>query len=141
MDVVMIFGSPEENSFSHMIEILKKLKSVNKNIKILVSGAVGLNDGAAKHFGVVREVVHQGADGKALAPAEYLKKIMEAANITVDFIEPHSINTGENIIFSRALLEAHGIHPKKALVLQNPYGQKRVGPTFFQQWRLLSCWD
>lgn len=49
-------------------------------------------------------------------------------------IEPHSTNTGENIRFTRALLERHGLSPASFLVVQKPFMERRTYATFRKQW-------
>jgi uncharacterized SAM-binding protein YcdF (DUF218 family) len=49
-------------------------------------------------------------------------------------IENKSTNTGENIQFTRQLLEKKGIHPKKLIVAQKPYMERRTYATLMKQW-------
>lgn len=49
-------------------------------------------------------------------------------------IENRSTNTGENIDFSRALLQARGLAPRHMLVVQKPYMERRAYATFRQRW-------
>jgi uncharacterized SAM-binding protein YcdF (DUF218 family) len=49
-------------------------------------------------------------------------------------IEPLSTNTGENIQFSRRLLEARGLDPKTFIVVQKPYMERRAYATFMRNW-------
>jgi uncharacterized SAM-binding protein YcdF (DUF218 family) len=48
----------------------------------------------------------------------------------VMLIENQSTNTGENILFSRALLAARGLDPQHFIVVQKPYMEKRSYATF-----------
>jgi uncharacterized SAM-binding protein YcdF (DUF218 family) len=50
------------------------------------------------------------------------------------FIENRSTNTGENIQFSRQLLEEKGLHPQSFLLVQKPYMERRSYATFKKQW-------
>jgi uncharacterized SAM-binding protein YcdF (DUF218 family) len=50
------------------------------------------------------------------------------------FIENKSTNTGENIQFSRRLLEEKGLHPQHFLLVQKPYMERRTYATFKKQW-------
>jgi uncharacterized SAM-binding protein YcdF (DUF218 family) len=50
------------------------------------------------------------------------------------FIENRSTNTGENILFTRALLEEKGLHPRSFLLVQKPYMERRSYATFMKQW-------
>ena len=49
-------------------------------------------------------------------------------------IENKSVNTGENIIFSRKLLAERGIDPQRVLLVQKPYMERRAYATFKQYW-------
>lgn len=49
-------------------------------------------------------------------------------------VEPHSVNTGENVRFSyRLLAEKHRI-PQKLILVQKPYMERRTYATFVKQW-------
>jgi uncharacterized SAM-binding protein YcdF (DUF218 family) len=50
------------------------------------------------------------------------------------FIENKSTNTGENIMFTRQLLEEKGLHPQSFLLVQKPYMERRSYATFKKQW-------
>jgi uncharacterized SAM-binding protein YcdF (DUF218 family) len=49
-------------------------------------------------------------------------------------IEPESTNTGENVIFSRRLLERRGFDPKSFILVQKPYMERRAYATFMNFW-------
>jgi uncharacterized SAM-binding protein YcdF (DUF218 family) len=49
-------------------------------------------------------------------------------------IEDRSTNTGENVDFSRQLLEGKGLPPRKAIAVQKPYMERRTLATFRQRW-------
>jgi uncharacterized SAM-binding protein YcdF (DUF218 family) len=49
-------------------------------------------------------------------------------------IEPRSTNTGENVIFSRRLLQQYGIDPKTFILVQKPYMERRSYATFMKFW-------
>jgi hypothetical protein len=49
-------------------------------------------------------------------------------------IENRSTNTGENVVFMRALLEERGIRPRTAIAVQKPYMERRTLATFQQRW-------
>lgn len=49
-------------------------------------------------------------------------------------VENKSQNTGENVRFSKALLEEKGLHPKTIIVVQKPYMERRSYATFKAQW-------
>jgi uncharacterized SAM-binding protein YcdF (DUF218 family) len=50
------------------------------------------------------------------------------------FIENKSTNTGENIQFTRRLLDEKGLRPRQFLLVQKPYMERRSYATFKQQW-------
>src|SRR5579872_5462257 len=50
------------------------------------------------------------------------------------FVENQSTNTGENIQFTRRLLEEKGLHPRRFLLVQKPYMERRTYATFKKQW-------
>jgi len=49
-------------------------------------------------------------------------------------VENRSTNTGENVDFSRQLLTAKGLLPRKAIAVQKPYMERRTLATFQQRW-------
>lgn len=49
-------------------------------------------------------------------------------------IEDRSTNTGENVRFTRALLEALRIDPQRFLLVQKPYMERRTWATFRRLW-------
>lgn len=49
-------------------------------------------------------------------------------------IENRSTNTGENVTFTKHLLEERGIDPQKFIVVQKPYMERRAYATFRSQW-------
>lgn len=49
-------------------------------------------------------------------------------------VENKSTNTGENIQFSKALLEQKGYDPQTFILVQKPYMERRTYATFRKQW-------
>lgn len=49
-------------------------------------------------------------------------------------IENQSTNTGENIQFSYKLIKDKGLNPKKIILVQKPYMERRSYATFKKQW-------
>jgi uncharacterized SAM-binding protein YcdF (DUF218 family) len=49
-------------------------------------------------------------------------------------LEDQSANTGENILFTKVLLEKKNLHPKKLILIQKPYMERRTYATFMKQW-------
>ncbi|MDB5230121.1 MAG: YdcF family protein [Chitinophagaceae bacterium] len=60
-----------------------------------------------------------------------LEKGVPSKNI---LIENKSTNTGENIIFTRALLKEKQLDPENFIVVQKPYMERRSYATFKKQW-------
>jgi uncharacterized SAM-binding protein YcdF (DUF218 family) len=50
------------------------------------------------------------------------------------FIEDRATHTGENIRFSRELLDRHGIRPSTAILVQKPYMERRAIAALEVQW-------
>ena len=51
-------------------------------------------------------------------------------------LEEESTNTGENIIFSRRLLQSKSINPSSFLLVHKPYMERRALATFQKLWQL-----
>jgi uncharacterized SAM-binding protein YcdF (DUF218 family) len=49
-------------------------------------------------------------------------------------IENQSTNTGENILFTRKLLQEKGLNPRSFLLVQKPYMERRSYATFKKHW-------
>lgn len=49
-------------------------------------------------------------------------------------IENKSTNTGENVLFTKKLLEEKGINPQKFILVQKPYMERRTYATFKKLW-------
>jgi len=49
-------------------------------------------------------------------------------------IENKSTNTGENILFTKRLLEKHNLNPRKFILVQKPYMERRTFATFRKLW-------
>jgi uncharacterized SAM-binding protein YcdF (DUF218 family) len=48
--------------------------------------------------------------------------------------EPRATHSGENLRYTRELLEAKGIDPQQVILVQKPYMERRVYATFARQW-------
>jgi uncharacterized SAM-binding protein YcdF (DUF218 family) len=49
-------------------------------------------------------------------------------------IENRSTNTGENIQFTKKILDQRGIYPDSFILVQKPYMERRTFATFMKQW-------
>jgi uncharacterized SAM-binding protein YcdF (DUF218 family) len=68
--------------------------------------------------------------------AEIFADVAAARGVPRDrmLIEDRATNTGENVVFSRALLEQRGIPVRRAIAVQKPYMERRTLATFRQRW-------
>jgi uncharacterized SAM-binding protein YcdF (DUF218 family) len=68
--------------------------------------------------------------------AERFARIAVSMNVPREriLIEPNSTNTGENIRFTKQLLEEQGIDPHSFIVVQKPYMERRAYATFRKLW-------
>ena len=81
----------------------------------------------------------QGAITKRLwdePEAERFARIAMGMNVPRERIltETKSTNTGENVQFTRKMLEEKGIDPQKIIVVQKPYMERRSFATFLRYW-------
>jgi uncharacterized SAM-binding protein YcdF (DUF218 family) len=49
-------------------------------------------------------------------------------------VEPNSTNSGENVQFTKKLLEERGLDPHKFIAVQKPYMERRAFATFRRYW-------
>ena len=70
------------------------------------------------------------------AEADHFKKIALAMGVPEKdiLIENKSTNTGENILFTRKLLEKSGLNPESFILVQKPYMERRSYATFKKRW-------
>jgi uncharacterized SAM-binding protein YcdF (DUF218 family) len=68
--------------------------------------------------------------------AEIFAEVAEAKGVPRDrmLLEPRATHTGENVSFSRELLAARGIHPRRVIAVQTPNMERRTLATFGQRW-------
>lgn len=68
--------------------------------------------------------------------AERFAKIAVETGVPEDkiLIENKSANTGENVLFTKQLLEEKGINPQKFILVQKPYMERRTYATFKKNW-------
>lgn len=81
----------------------------------------------------------QGAITKTLwdePEAERFARIAINLNVPREniLIEKNSTNTGENVQFTRKLLEQRGLDPQKFIVVQKPYMERRSYAVFRRYW-------
>jgi hypothetical protein len=49
-------------------------------------------------------------------------------------LEDRATNSGENVRFSREMLAARGLHPRRVIAVQKPYMERRTFATFRKVW-------
>lgn len=94
------------------------------------------------HEGWAPLLIFSGGEGRTTAGLWGMSEAEKFASIAIEkgvpeeaiLLEKKSTNTGENILFTKELLEAKGIHPKKMIVAQKPYMERRTYATFMKQW-------
>ncbi|WP_087020058.1 YdcF family protein [Thaumasiovibrio subtropicus] len=92
--------------------------------------------------GLAPLVVFSGAQGRFTSDlfdcteAEAFSQVAMEKGVpaTAVALEKEATNTGENVQFSRALLEKHGKAPRRVLVVQKPYMERRAYATVKKQW-------
>ena len=68
--------------------------------------------------------------------AEVFAAIAERAGVPRDrmLVESRSTNTGENVSFTRQLLAERGLDPRRFILVQKPYMERRTFATFKKVW-------
>lgn len=140
----------DKKSTSELANILWKYNNLEQPIK--ASGAIlvlGSNDIRVVHRGV--DLFHQGfaplmifSGGFGVLTHQLYNKpeaevfADEAIKLGIPkekiLIENKSTNTGENIVFTKKLLEDKNLEIKSFIVVQKPYMLRRAFATFKKQW-------
>lgn len=95
--------------------------------------------------GYGKYLICAGANGKASIlskpEAEVFADIAIQKGVPEDkiIIEPNSMNTGENVLFVKKLLEEKGLNLNSFLLVQKPYMERRTYATFRKQWPEAEC--
>lgn len=79
----------------------------------------------------------RGTSGVFSAPEAQLlaeRAVSRGVPESVILVEDKSSNTGENILFSKSLLEERGMSPRSAILVQKPYMERRTYATCKKQW-------
>ena len=68
--------------------------------------------------------------------AERFARIAMSLNVPREsiLVEPNSTNTGENVQFTKKLVEDRGLDLRKFIVVQKPYMERRAFATFRRYW-------
>jgi uncharacterized SAM-binding protein YcdF (DUF218 family) len=88
-------------------------------------------------------ILFSGRSGKAatmekwgMTEAEKFASIAQEKGVPLEAIilEKESMSTGDNIQFTKKLLAEKGIEPKKLILIQKPYMERRTYAAFTKQW-------
>ncbi len=121
--LVMILGTWEEKVALEAAPVILDLRARGYDVKVLTSGKYGNKPG-----------VFFDARRNRLPEAVHYRNVLEAKGVTVDFVEPDSTNSGDNIRFSVEKLNAAGYKPATIIVMQNRLLQKRAGLSIVRQY-------
>jgi uncharacterized SAM-binding protein YcdF (DUF218 family) len=119
-EIILVFGSSDLRVAAHAAE----LWHAGYAPRILFSGGRG-------------RMTQGWTDTEAAAMARVAQGAGVPGNCVI--LEEKASNTGENIRFSRALLEALGLLPSTAIVVQKPYMERRTHAALEVQWPELVC--
>ncbi len=116
-------------------------------ILVLGSNDLRVADKAAELFkeNMAPLVVCSGANGKASQLTEPEAKVFSDRMIALGvpkekiLLEPNAMNTGENVLLTKKLLEDKSIQIKKVLAVQKPYMERRTYATIKKQWPEVEC--
>lgn len=94
------------------------------------------------HAGWAPLLIFSGGEGRTTTGLWGMSEAEKFASVAMEkgvpeeaiLLETKSTNTGENIVFTRQLLEEKGIELKKIIVTQKPYMERRTYATFMKQW-------
>jgi len=116
-------------------------------IFVLGSGDVRSAERAAEIYkeGYAPLIVCSGGNGKGSDFTEpeaniFSRRIIEFGVPTeAVLLEPNSISTGDNIIFTKKLLETKNIFVKKIIPVSKPYVERRMFTAIRKQWPKVEC--
>jgi uncharacterized SAM-binding protein YcdF (DUF218 family) len=111
-------------------------------IFVLGSNDLRVADRAVEIFkeGWASLVVCSGANGKVSDFTEPEAKVFSERMINQGvpvesiLLEPNSMNTGENVLFTKKLLQEKGIKVKNIIAVNKPYVERRTFATIKKQW-------
>ncbi|MDD7986599.1 YdcF family protein [Lentisphaera marina] len=113
-------------------------------ILVLGSNDLRVAEYAAELYfkGYVNKIIFSGAQGRLTTgqfkqtEAETFAEIAIAKGVPKDciFLEKEATNTGENLQFTRSLIEKHNLVIKSAILVQKPYMERRTYATAKKQW-------
>ncbi len=94
------------------------------------------------HQGLAPLVVFSGGRGRFTDELFEHSEAVTFARVAKDcglpsdamLLEPRSTNSGENVLFTHQLLCTKGISPKRIILVQKPYMERRAYATLMKQW-------
>jgi len=94
------------------------------------------------HQGLAPLLVFSGGHGRFTKGLYERSEAVTFATVAKDcgvpeeniLLESRSTNSGENVQFTYELLKKHGISPKRIILVQKPYMERRAYATFMKQW-------
>ncbi len=122
-NLAMILGTWDDRTAHEAGRVIKSLQARGFGVTVLTSGKYGNKPG-----------VYFDAQGNRLAEAVHYRNILEAQGVSVRFVEPDSVDTGKNILYSKAKLDEAGYNPDAILLMQNPLLQRRAGLSIVRQY-------
>lgn len=116
-------------------------------IFILGSTDLRVGDRAAElyHQGLAPFVICSGGNGKVSIfdkpEAQMHAEVLEKNGVPRDkiILEERASNTGENILFTKALVAERGLQFHSFILVQKPYMERRTYATFRKQWPEAEC--
>jgi uncharacterized SAM-binding protein YcdF (DUF218 family) len=127
--------------YMHMNQPLEKADA----LFVLGNSDLRVADYAAQLYldGWAPLIIFSGREGRGstmerwgMTEAEKFAEIAMQVGVPQEAIllEKGSTNTGENVQFTKRLLEEKGIQPHKLILVQKPYMERRTYATFKKQW-------
>lgn len=109
---------------------------------IIVGGSTDMGTGAKAaelyHLGFAPLIIFSGYQQSGLdgTEADLLAHSAEQRGVPPQAVlrEPNASNTGDNILFSKKLLDERGIIPEKVILIHKPYMTRRFLATAQAQW-------
>lgn len=128
-------------NYMHMYQPLEKADA----LFVLGSSDLRVPEYAAQLYfdGWAPLIIFSGRDGKGktmelwgMTEAEKFAEVAKKLGVPDDkiLLEKEARNTGDNVQFTKRLLEENKLHPKKLILLQKPYMERRTYATFMKQW-------
>lgn len=143
----------QEKYIDKQSKIIWEYMLMNQEIKpmdaifVLGSNDTRVAERAADLFlqGYGKYIICSGGNGKdsnfTRTEAEIFRDIIIKKGVPVEkiIIEPNSTNTGENILFTKKLLEEKKYNFNSFILVQKPYMERRTYATFCKQWPEPDC--